>query len=130
MKGISDDLRRFVRTHFRSMLQLEALLLLAADAHRSWSAEALNRELRSSLATTLRHLEHLVDRGLAEKAGDPDTRFRYRTQTEDVHRVVDELATLHRTRFHALMELLYASNRAQDFADAFKIGKNEKDDDG
>lgn len=112
------------------MLQVEALLLLAGDAERWWSAEAINRELRSSLAGTLRQLEHLVDCGLAETVSEPEARFRYCAQSEDVQQLLDELETLHRTRFHALMDLLYAPNRAQDFADAFKLKKNDEEDDG
>jgi hypothetical protein len=130
MKGISDETRRFVRTHFRSMLQVEAFLLLARDADRWWSADGVNLELRSSLHGTISQLERLRDSGLVDMQTAPETRFRYRPQPAEVQPAVDQLIVLHRERFHSLMELLYAPSRAQDFADAFKIKNSKDEEDG
>jgi hypothetical protein len=126
MQPISDELRRFVRAHFRSILQLETLLVLARSPDRWWTAEELNLELRSSVQTTATQLEHLSTSGLAE-AESGSGRFRYRPQSDATQSLVDNLISLHKLRFHALVELIYRS-KAQEFADAFKLKKAKEEE--
>lgn len=130
MKGISDETQRFVRSHFRSMLQLEALLVLAREPERWWSPEAVNRELRSSIETTAEQLRRLTEMGLAETRTAPQPGLKYRAQDPERQKIVDELIALHGVRYHALIDLLYAPSRAREFADAFRIKKNKDEGDG
>lgn len=127
-EATSDSVRAFVRAHVRSMLQLETLLLLARDPARWWSASEVGRELRSDPEASAAQLERLGAQGLlAQKPGEPHM-FQYAPR-EQAHRVVvTALEQMHRERFHALVDLIYARDRAQVFADAFKLKKSEDDD--
>jgi hypothetical protein len=125
---IPEDVRRFVRTYIRSMLQLETLLLLARDGGRWWSAHEVNLEVRSSEDASLAELERLAELALLE-TDDAERGRRFRFAPRDPsHRVrVDALHELRAQRYHGLIDLIYSSSRAQDFADAFKIKKDDAD---
>ena len=123
-----DDVRRFVRKYIRSMLLLEALLALARDAERWWSAEDLYRELRSSLEASLEQLEQLASAGLlAVDRGEP-ARYRFRPVNPQHVETVTKLIELRKSRFHALVDLIYSRDSAQEFAEAFRLKKPEEDD--
>src|SRR4051794_23017980 len=59
-----DDLLSFVTASIRSVWALELLLLLKRDPARSWDAESLIRELRSSPVVIADALASLVGAGL------------------------------------------------------------------
>ena len=126
--AFSDEVRRFVRTHICSMLQLEALLTLARHPERWWSAEALYLELRSSLEASLEQLEQLANAGLLETQPGEPRRYRFRPSNPRHDATVTKLMELRQERFHALVELIYSRDSAQEFADAFRLKKPEEDD--
>jgi hypothetical protein len=86
--------------------------------------------LRSSIQTTEEQLRRLSEVGLVEARKEPQPGLRYCAQDPERQRVIDELITLHSTRYHALIDLLYAPSRAREFADAFRIKKDKDEDDG
>jgi hypothetical protein len=126
-KAIPDDVRLFVRTHLRSMFELEALLLVAREPERWWNAEAVDRQLRASREAVTAQLERLADAGLLEVQVVNEKLFRFSPRAPENASLVAALTVLHRDRFHAVVDLVYGRDRAQQFADAFKI-KNSKDD--
>lgn len=128
VEAVPDEARAFVRKYVRSMLQLEALLLLARVPEQWWSAGAVARELRSSPEAAAAQLERLNELGLLEVRSEPEQAFRFNPREAAHVAVVAELAVLHRERFHAVVDMIYARDRAQVFADAFKIKKTEDDD--
>jgi hypothetical protein len=129
-KGIPDDVRLFVRTHIRSMFELEALLLLARDPERWWSAEAVDQLLRASREGITAQLERLADAGLLDVDTQNERRFRFAPRAPEHAQIVTALMALHRDRFHALVDLVYDRDRARQFANAFKIKSSKDDDDG
>jgi hypothetical protein len=128
VEAIPDEARAFVRKYVRSMLQLEALLFLAREPEQWWSAEAVSRELRSSPEAAAAQLERLHELGLLEARSEPEQAFRFNPREAGQGPVVATLAVLHRERFHAVVDMIYARDRAQVFADAFKLKKSEDDD--
>jgi hypothetical protein len=128
VEAIPDDARAFVRKYVRSMLQLEALLFLAREPEQWWSAGAVSRELRSSPDAAAVQLERLRELGLLESRAAPEEAFRFNPREPAHVAIVADLAVLHRERFHAVVDMIYARDRAQVFADAFKIKKTEDDD--
>jgi hypothetical protein len=128
VQAIPDEARAFVRKYVRSMLQLEALLLVAREPEQWWSAEAVSRELRSSPDAAAVQLARLSELGLLEGRAEPEEAFRFRPRDPAHVAIVASLAVLHRERFHAVVDMIYARDRAQVFADAFKIKKTEDDD--
>ena len=128
VEAIPDDARAFVRKYVRSMLQLEALLFLAREPEQWWSAEAVSRELRSSPEAAAAQLERLHELALLEARAAPEEAFRFNPRDPAHVTVVADLGALHRDRFHAVVDMIYARDRAQVFADAFKLKKTEDDD--
>jgi hypothetical protein len=111
------------------MLQLEALLLLARDPERWWSARALSLELRAAPDASAAQLERLSERGLVVSQGaGPDMEFRFEPRDQGHVPIVAALREMHRDRFHSVVDMLYARDRAQVFADAFKLKKSGEDD--
>jgi hypothetical protein len=127
--AIPEELRRFVRAHIRSLLQFEALLILARDSQRWWTAREVSVENRSSEDASLAQLGRLAELGLLESRGTgTGTGFRFQPRDPDYVALVESLRELHAQRYHSLVDLIYSSDRAQEFANAFKIRKS--DDDG
>lgn len=127
-QAIPDEARAFVRKYVRSMLQLEALLFLAREPEQWWSADAVYRELRSSPEAALAQLTRLHELGLLETRTEPGRAFRFQPREPQHVALVAALAALHRERFHSVVDMIYARDRAQVFADAFKLKKTEDDD--
>jgi hypothetical protein len=125
---VPDQVRAFVRSYLRSMLQLEALLLLAREPQRWWSARSLGLELRAAPEASAAQLERLSELGLLVSQGGPDKEFRFEPRDSAHVAIVAALSDMHRDRFHAVVDLLYARDRAQVFADAFKLKKSGDDD--
>lgn len=106
------------------MLQLEGLLLVAGDSGRWWSADAVNRQIRASEQACLVQLESLAALGLLESSGaSAEKLFRFGTQDPELRARVEAVRDLHQHGYHALIDLIYANDRAQEFADAFKLRK-------
>lgn len=129
-QAIPDEARAFVRKYVRSMLQLETLLFLAREPEQWWSAAVVSRELRSSPEAAAAQLGRLHELGLLETKTEPERAFRFQPRESAHVVIVAALAALHRERFHAVVDMIYARDRdrAQVFADAFKIKKTEDDD--
>lgn len=127
-EAIPDEARAFVRKYVRSMLQLETLLFLAREPEQWWSAAVVSRELRSSPEAAAAQLGRLHELGLLEAKTEPERAFRFQPREPAHVEIVATLEALHRQRFHAVVDLIYARDRAQVFADAFKIKKTEDDD--
>src|SRR5688500_11845833 len=128
VEAIPDEARAFVRSYVRSMLQLETLLLLARDPARGWTADAVGRELRSSAEASSAQLERLHELGLLAVEASAEPVYRFAPRNEAHRAIVATLEQLHRERFHAVVDVIYARDRAQVFADAFKLKKSEDDD--
>lgn len=128
-EAVPDQVRAFVRSYLRSMLQLEALLLLAREPQRWWSARSLGLELRAAPEASAAQLERLSELGLlVSQGGGPDKEFRFEPRDHTHVAMVAALRDMHRDRFHAVVDMLYARDRAQVFADAFKLKKSGEDD--
>lgn len=110
-------------------MQLELLMLLGGEPDRWWTADAANRELRSSVEACAADLRALAKEGLAEATSDSEPRYRFRLTRPEDEPVVTRLRELFRTHFHALVHAVYAGRKrdARAFADAFKL---KKDGDG
>jgi hypothetical protein len=126
VEPVPEELRRFVRTFFRSMLQLEGLLLVASDSERWWSAADVNRQIRASEQACQVQLESLAALGLLESRGEGSGKaFRFGTQDPALRASVEALRDFHGQRYHTLIDLIYAIDRAQEFAEAFRLRKKK-----
>jgi predicted ArsR family transcriptional regulator len=124
---LPDDLRRFIAEHLGSIVQLELLLLLAADAGKPWSAEEAAKALYVSPEATLGFLEQMRTQGLCQvESGDP-MRYRFAPARPEHEQLTRDLAAVYKERRLTIINLIYASpvQKFQSFADAFRLRKNQ-----
>ncbi len=127
---IAPDIRSLLKQSIKTIGQLETLLLLFEQPDRTWTAEAVAQELRTSSYGAESHLESLVTaRLLVKESGADPTQYVYRALDNDLHRRVAEISTLYRERRISIIEVLYGApqDALRAFADAFRITKEPKD---
>jgi hypothetical protein len=124
----SDDAIAFIRAAIRSVWALEALRCLRAQDSRTWSAKALTQELRASELVIQEVLTIFKAIGLL--SADADGAVRYAPVSPELDAVVGEIVTEYERRPIGVMKEIYAAetSKIQDFANAFRLKKNEKDE--
>jgi hypothetical protein len=122
---ISEDVRAFIRATVNSVWALELLLFLRSHDRRSWSIQELTRELRASPLIVERGLLTFGAAGLiSEEPGG----VRYAPASDRLDALVREIATVYAKLPLAVSNEIYAADsKIQDFADAFKFRKKDKD---
>jgi hypothetical protein len=124
----SDDATAFIRAAIRSVWALEALRCLRAQKSRTWSATALTLELRASELVIQEVLATFRSIGLL--TAEADGGVRYGPASPELDAVVGEIVAEYERRPIAVMKEIYATetSKIQDFANAFRLKKNEKDE--
>jgi hypothetical protein len=128
---LPDDVRDFLRNHIRSVGELEVLLLLQRDSTRWWTAEQVNRELRTSLESALQHLGNLRDVRLVQERKAEEWEYRFAPDPTLVP-IVRTLEALFRDWIASIVDVIYAprNDSLRDFADAFRLGRKGESNDG
>lgn len=105
------------------------LLLLSADATKSWSAEAISKHLRSSRTSVDQRLEILFREGLVTCV---DELYQFAPAESSLVEIVGQVASVYKTHRHRLFEMIFSpSKKARDFSDAFRMTTDKKKgDDG
>lgn len=109
------------------MWELELLLLLRKERSRAWSTIELIRQLRASgLVVSDALLALQRNDVVVPEAAD---HFRYRPATEELARVVDELAEAYASQPAWVMNVIWSTPRSniEIFADAFRLRKDKND---
>jgi hypothetical protein len=116
---------RILAEHIVSVEQLEILLLLREHRDRSWTAERVNNQIKSSVASVGGRLVDLAERGLLHRSGEA---YQYRPAPE-LERAMTEVAKAYSESRFAVIDLIFAkpSEKLRVFADAFKMKKGGKD---
>ncbi len=116
-----DTILEFAASSFNSVWSLELLLVLKRDTDRTWEADELIRELRSSQVVVASALANLVSAGLAveQEAG----KYRYQTSPGRMDDLVNELKSIYDTKPTAVVRAIVApSNRKLKLlSDAFRF---------
>lgn len=118
------DLVDFLTESFDSVWSLEILLALHRDASRSWTAEDLIGELRSSEVVVRQGLQRLHAAGLTVEEADGTVRYGPAAAGQD--RMVGRLADAYRVKPGAIRRLIVQSpaDKLRTFSDAFRIIKD------
>ena len=121
---LSEELERFVRKYVKSLSTLEILLLIHRTRVRSWTADELNRELRSSVQLVAGVLANLERSGLIQR--DPNERYHWRPATPELQRMVSQLEEAQATYPVSVIREIYSRHvdQIQALADAFKIKRD------
>ena len=125
MNSAEDSVLRFVSASFPSVWALELLLALKRE-RRSWTRAELIATLRASEQVVSKALDALLAAGLAsiEEAG-----IVYLPVNAEVEHCVEQAEQLYRSRPNAVRRAIVSggSSIAADFANAFRIRRDERD---
>lgn len=121
------DLRTFISEHIGSIVQLELLLLLAAEPEKTWSADEAAKVLYVSSPAAFGLLEGMRARGLLEAL--PQERFRFAPQKAEWGPLVASLGSFYKERRLTVIDLIYNSpvEKFQSFADAFRFRRRKEE---
>lgn len=113
--------------HVGSVVQLETLLMLHADAARSWTADEVAASLRIDRAWAQGQLEGLCASRLASCAGDPAPGYRFAPADGRLAAAVDGLARAYAERRVTVISLIFAKppDTLRAFSDAFRLRRDE-----
>lgn len=116
----------FVRNSFRSAWALDLLLLLRRDPQRSWTSDALVRELRGSIALVSEGLASLSGLGLVSRA-DSEV-YAYRPESRELDELVSALVEIYARKPTAVLRAIFTSptDKIQSFSDAFLLRRGDK----
>lgn len=125
---IPDDIAQFITNQIDSIAQLEALLLLRRESHGTWSASTLAQRLYTTERETVDALERLSADGLAIALGSEPTCYRYEPISPELYDLVDRVADVYSKHLVPITNLIHSKpkTRVQEFADAFRIRKDDK----
>ena len=127
--AIPDEVKAFIAAHVESVLQLELLLLLHAQAPRPRTADELARELRIDAAWASAQLASLASAGVLAATGDDPPAYRYEPRTSQLDEAVRGLAREYAARRVTIIGLIFSKpiDKIRSFADAFRFRKEKGD---
>lgn len=119
---IPEDVKQFFLHAVDSIAQWEGLLLLRADAEKTWEAGALARELYIEERQAVEVLEQLMSNGFVARVG---TAYHYQSRNAEVDELVGRAAECYREYLVPVTHIIHAKpkSRVQEFADAFRLRK-------
>jgi len=121
---LDERVQALVLDVIESVEQLEILMLLATDEGRTWTAEQVAKELRSSPRSATRWLELLQRRGYFAVGGEGEAAaYSYAPESSEKRRDVSSLIQTYIIRRVTVIDLIYNRPKArlQTLADAFKL---------
>ena len=129
--AIPVEVKAFIAAHIESVLQLEVLLLLHAQAPRQFTAAELAQELRIDAAWVSVQLASLADAGVLTAAAPAPgaAPYRYEPRAADLDRAVAGLAREYAARRVTVIGLIFSKpvDKIRSFADAFRLRKDKPD---
>lgn len=127
MSDLPDEVKRFITHHIDSVEQVEILLLLYQQQERTWSAEAVARELRIAPLSAGDRLEGMLRIGLLTRQTTSPEEYRYAPRDSRLEEAVSGLAEGYTRRRVTIINLIYAKpiDKIRTFSDAFRIKKDD-----
>jgi hypothetical protein len=127
---IDEDVKNFLIQHIDSIGKLEVLLLLARNPNTEWTSQSVSQELRSSDFIAEKHLCELSKAGLLICSEENHSNCKYSPLEIKNDSLVQKLMHSYSVYPSRIIHIIY--NRPmqilQDFAKAFRIRKDNKDD--
>lgn len=125
---IRSELVQFIRQYIPSVEHLEVLLLVSALPDRSWTVEGIDQVIQSSVPAVAERAQELCAQGflVEQKHEDETARYQFQPRSEELRRLVAELATTYRERRVRVIEAIYAPPSPMDeFSRAFQFRKDK-----
>jgi len=123
--------RRLIADHIDSVEQLEILLLLYQHPERSWSAESVARELRVSPMSAGDRLKDMTRAAILARVPGAEGEYRYAPERQ-MGEAVAGLAAAYSERRVTVINLIFSKpvDKIRTFADAFRLRRDDDDDNG
>lgn len=124
---IPDDVRRFILMSIDSVAQMEALLLLREKPQVEWDTTTVAKRLYISEPETSDVLARLCAQGLLYTNGSEPACYQYHPHSSELEQIVNQVAETYTKHLVAVTNLIHSKprTRIQEFADAFKLRKEE-----
>ncbi|MBF5046527.1 hypothetical protein FGE12_29190 [Aggregicoccus sp. 17bor-14] len=122
--SLPQRVQRFITSHIDSIEKLEVLLLLRAQAARTWTGGEVAQALRIAEESARRRLDDLCERGMF--SCERSDSFHYAPISADDAQAVDELATTYAQRRVSVITFIFSrpTERIRSFADAFRLKRD------
>ena len=124
---IRPELLQFIRQYIPSVEHLEVLLLVSALPDRSWTVEGIDQVIQSSVSAVTERVLELCRQGflVEHKQEGGAGRYQFQPNSEELRRLVAELAATYRERRVRVIEAIYAPPSPMDeFSRAFRLRKD------
>jgi predicted ArsR family transcriptional regulator len=127
---IPPDVRAFIVQRIDSVLQLELMLLLHANAIKHWSADEVAKELRIEASAAQEQLDLLTGRGLLQLSDSDSKLYRYQSSDTSLDATMGKLSGEYASRRVTVISLIYSkpTDTLKSFANAFRIFRKENND--
>jgi hypothetical protein len=120
---IPGEARDFILRHIDSVAQLEALLLLRANAQAGWSVGETAKRLYTGEREIAEVLTRLRSDGFLTITGET---YRYDCATPELRELVNRVADVYARHLIPITNMIHAKpRRIREFADAFKLRKDK-----
>jgi hypothetical protein len=128
--ALQDTIQRFLTEDIVSVERLDVLLFMYRHATAWWSAEKMAALLEMPAEALHSHLEQLSGRNLLDVRIAESVIFFYKPASEDLARLVEDVADAHYRHRDAVVAVLAGRPPASArlFAEAFKLRKGTKRD--
>lgn len=124
---IPEDVAQFIVEKIDSVAQMEALLLLRNNPEEKWSLEATAERLYISEVQAAEILARLCADGILITGEGERLCYLYQPGSPELRHMLDRVADLYAQHLVPVTNLIHSKPkpRVQEFADAFKLGKDK-----
>ena len=124
---VTEDIKSFIRAHFRSVSTLEVFLLLIEDTQQAYSPTEVSSKLRSNSVYAEDQLWDLVRAGLVTPVDESSARFKAVADASQLE-MFTRLRQLYQSSRTTIINIIYSrpEEPIQGLADAFVFNKKGK----
>jgi hypothetical protein len=117
----------FLLKNIDSIGELEALLLLRAEPGIRWTLSLVAQRLYITEAAAGHLLAHLMSQRLVVQKGGEVPEFRYHPESAELEALVADTCEIYARHLVPVTNLIHSKGRTriQEFADAFKLRRND-----
>lgn len=122
---IPDDLKKFIFDNIDTIAELEGLLLFHGNAHIQWNAKSISQRLYISEQESTVLLSKLAARGFL--SADEKASYNFQVKQPELAEMVRRLGEIYAQYLVPVTHLVHSKpkSRVQEFADAFRIRKDQ-----
>ena len=123
------DVREYIADNIDSVAELEALVLIRQDPQVEWSVSALAERLYIGLEQAGEVALKLCSLGVTSENGRDPVTYQYRPARPGLDALVGEVVEAYSKYLIPVTNLIHSKpqSRVQQFAEAFKLRKQEED---